>query len=239
MIQIGPARDVTGDQDEPLGQPAEASDTGENAKVGSKAPPTAWSAASWDRDTEAAAQCISVARVPLGALDAPTGAARRWDGAAFAAPWDGPGAPIASLRIPRADGGGAVSQGDELYYWGPSVSWNEDLEVWVMLIGRVDGPFWAGDSLYLSINPHRHLGESDNSQRWSTPVRIIHRPGHKLWYPSLQPTDSPEDLAAKRTCLRLGREARLFFKDGSGTDGAYEHVYISDYRVEFIRGGGR
>jgi len=62
-------------------------------------------------------------------------------------------------------------------------------------------------------------------------VRIVHRPGHTLWYPSLQPTDSPEDLAAKRTCLRLGSEARLFFKDMAGD----EHVYISDFRVEFVR----
>lgn len=205
---------------------------------GEYAYPTAWDAATWDRDVEAAAQCISVARVPLAALDAPTGAARRWDGRAFAAPWDGPGTPIASLRIPREEGGGAVSQGDELYHWGPSVSWNEDLQVWVMVMGRVDGPFWAGDSLYLSINPHRELGEGDASQRWSTPVRIIHRPGHKLWYPSLQPTDSPVDLAAKRTSLRLGREARLWFKDGFGIEGVdYQHIYISDFVLELGREG--
>ena len=162
-------------------------------------------------------------------------AAQRWDGTAFAAPWDGTGAPIASLRIPIGAGGGAVSQGDELYYWGPSVSWNEELEVWVMLMGRVDGSFWVGDSLFLSINPHRDLGDGDNAQQWSTPVRIIHRPGHTLWYPALQPTDSPEDLAARRTCLRLGREARLFFKDMVAGD---EDAYISDYPREFSRRGG-
>lgn len=198
---------------------------------GEYAYPTAWSAETWDRETEAAAQCVSVARVPLSALDDPNGAARRWSGTAFDAPWDGVGQPIASLRIPTAEGGGAVSQGDELYYWGPSVSWNEHLECWVMLLGRVDGSFWVGDSLFLSINPHRDLGEGDNAQQWSTPVRIVHRPGHTLWYPSLQPTDSPEDLAAKRTCLRLGREARLFFKDMKDD----EHVYISDFRLEFVR----
>lgn len=198
---------------------------------GEYAYPTAWSAETWDSDVEAAAQCISVARVPLDALDDPNGAARRWDGSAFAAPWDAPGAPIASLRIPREAGGGAVSQGDEQYYWGPSVSWNEHLGVWVMLMGRVAGAFWVGDSAFVSINPHRDLGEGDNAQRWSTPVRILHRPGHTLWYPALQPTDSAEDLAEKRTCLRLGREARLFVKDM--TDAAQE--YVCDYRVEFIR----
>jgi hypothetical protein len=201
---------------------------------GEYAYPSAWSAETWDREIEAAAQCVSVARIPLSELDAPTGAARRWSGTGWDAPWDGVGQPIASLRIPAAEGGGAVSQGDELYYWGPSVSWNEHLQVWVMLLGRVDGSFWVGDSLFLSINPHADLGEGDNAQQWSTPVRIIHRSGHTLWYPSLQPTDSAEDLAAKRTCLRLGREARLFFKDMTDD----EHVYISDYRVEFDRPGG-
>lgn len=223
-----------------VGDPSAVAD-GEYLYVffGEYAYPTTWDAGTWDREVEAAAQCISVARVPLDALDAPTGAARRWDGSAFAAPWDGPGEPIANLRIPRGEGGGAVSQGDELYHWGPSVSWNEDLQVWVMVMGRVDGPFWAGDSLYLSINPNRHLGEGDASQRWSTPVRIIHRPGHKLWYPSLQPTDSPVDLAAKRTSLRLGAEARLWFKDGFGVEGVdYQHIYISDFVVELVREGG-
>jgi hypothetical protein len=198
---------------------------------GEYAYPTAWSAETWDREVEAAAQCISVARVPLADLAAPTGAARRWDGSSFGAVWDGPGTPIASLRIPPGAGGGAVSQGDDLYYWGPSVSWNEHLRVWVMLMGRVDGPFWAGDSLFLSINPHADLGAGANAQEWSTPVRIVHRPGHTLWYPALQPTDTPEDLAARRTGSRLGREARLFFKDMAGD----EHVYVSDFRVEFDR----
>ena len=59
----------------------------------------------------------------------------------------------------------------------------------------------------------------------------MHRPGHTLWYPSLQPTDSPEDIAARRTSTRLGRTARLFFKDMAGDD----HVYISDYTVTFER----
>lgn len=203
---------------------------------GEYAYPTAWDPETWDRDVEHQAQCISVARVPLADLDTPTGAARRWDGTAFAAPWDGTGEPITSLIIPRSEGGGAVSQGDELYYWGPSVHWNEDLEVWVMVMGRVDGAFWLGDSLYLSLNPNRDLGAGDNSQQWSTPVRIIHRPEHKLWYPSLQPNDSPEDLARKRTCLRLGTTSRLWFKDGFGTEHVdYQHLYISDFEVDLFR----
>jgi hypothetical protein len=199
---------------------------------GEYAYPTAWDAETWDSDVEAAAQCVSVARVPLHALDEPGGAARRWDGSAFAAPWDGAGIPNASLRIPRSEGGGAVSQGDEQYYWGPSVSWNEHLGVWVMLLGRVDGAFWVGDSLFISINTNRDLGEGDAAQQWSTPVRIVHRPGHTLWYPSFQPTDDADDRAARRTSLQLGRRARLFFKDMS-PDGDH---YVCDYEAELVRG---
>ncbi|MEQ1735901.1 MAG: hypothetical protein ABL886_05820 [Rhodoglobus sp.] len=198
---------------------------------GEYAYPKAWSADEWDRSVEADGQCVSVARIPLDRLDNPQGAALRWGGVAFDTAWDQSGAPIRSLQIAERDGGGAVSQGDELYYWGPSVSWNDYLECWVMLLGRVDGSYWAGDSLFLSINPNRDLGSSDNAQQWSTPIRIVHRPGHTLWYPSLQPTDSAEDIATRRTSVRLGREARLFFKDMSETG----HVYISDYRVVFER----
>ena len=128
-----------------------------------------------------------------------------------------------------------MSQGDEQYYWGPSVSWNEYLECWVMLMGRVDGSYWVGDSLFASVNPNEDLGAGGNAQQWSSPVRIVHRPGHTLWYPSLQPTDSLEDLAARRTSVRLGRESRLFFKDLAGDT----HDYICDYRVEFERGASR
>jgi len=199
---------------------------------GEYAYPTAWSADGWDRAVEASGQCVSVARIPLERLDEPTGSALRWGGTAFDVAWDQAGTPIRSLQIATADGGGAVSQGDEQYYWGPSVSWNDYLECWVMLLGRVDGSYWIGDSLFLSVNPHRDLGAGDNAQQWSTPIRIVHRSGHTLWYPSLQPTDSPEDIGARRTSTRLGREARLFFKDMAGDD----HVYISDFSVVFDKG---
>jgi hypothetical protein len=206
---------------------------------GEYAYPGPWSAQTWDPAVEAAGQCVSVARIPLGDLDSPAGAARRWDGTAFAAPWDGTGRPIESLQIPEAADGGPVSQGDRQYYWGPSVSWNEHLECWVMLLGRVDGPYWVGDSLFASVNTHRDLGDGDASQRWSTPVRIVHRPGRILWYPSLQPSDSPEDLAARRTSVRLGRTARLWFKDMRGDDmHGDDHAYLSDHVVELVREAG-
>lgn len=198
---------------------------------GEYAYPGPWHADTWDAEVEASGQCISVARIALSDLDSPAGAARRWDGTAFAAPWDGAGVPIRSLQIPREHGGGAVSQGDQLYYWGPSVSWNEHVGAWIMLMGRVDGAFWVGDSVFVSVNPHRDLGAGDNSQQWSRPVRVLHRPGHTLWYPAFQPTDDAEDIAARRTCVRLGARARLFVKDI--TEAAQE--YVCEMDVEFVR----
>ncbi len=201
---------------------------------GEYAYPERWQADTWSADREASGQCVSVARIRLADLDSPTGRAERWNGTSFDAAWDDAGQPIATLQIPAHEGGGAVSQGDQLYYWGPSVSWNEDLGVWVMLLGRVDGPFWVGDSLFLSINPHADLGAGDNAQQWSTPIRIVHRPGATLWYPSLQPTDSAVDLERKRTCVRLGARARLWFKEMEGD----RHEYLSDLVVELRREGG-
>jgi len=183
----------------------------------------------WDPDVEARGQCISVARIPLSDLDRPSGRARRWDGTGFGAAWDGPGVPIESLRIPSADGGGPVSAGDRSFYWGPSVSWNTALECWVMTMARVDSPFWAGDSVWISFNPHADLGAGANSQDWSVPTLLLRRPGHSLWYPSLQPSGSDEDVAQRYTSTRLGAVARLYVKDL----GPSIHRYLSEYVVRF------
>lgn len=187
--------------------------------------------ATWKADVEASGQCIGVARIALADLDEPTGRARRWDGESFAAAHDGVGAPIAALRIPADAGGGPVSAGDKAFHWGPSVSWNTHLECWVMTVGRVDSEFWAGDSVWLSVNPHSDLGAGSNSQRWSAPQLLLRKPGHTLWYPSLQPLDEPDDLAARHTSVRLGRRARLWVKDlGPSAD-----RYLSEHIVEFER----
>ncbi len=198
---------------------------------GEYAYPGPWRADEHDPLLEASGQCISVARIPLADLDEPVGRARRWDGTAFAAAPDGVGVPIRSLQIPASEGGGAVSAGDERYYWGPSVSWNEYLECWVMLMGRVDAGYWVGDSVFISFNPHADLGVGANAQDWSTPELLLRREGRTLWYPSLQPLATEEDIAARRTSVRLGRRARLFVKDiVPGAD-----YYGSDYVIEFTR----
>lgn len=191
--------------------------------------PTAWDPAAHDPDLEASGQCISVARIPLADLDAPAGAARRWGGSGFDVASDGTGQPVATLQIPASEGGGPVSAGDRSFHWGPSVSWNVFLECWVMLMGRVDAGYWVGDSLWASTNPHADLSAGANSQDWSSPQLLVRRPGHTLWYPSLQPLSTPEDVAARYTSVRVGRRARLWFKDMAGD----QHLYLSDFEVEF------
>ncbi len=101
------------------------------------------------------------------------------------------------------------------------------LNCWVMLMGRVRGQSWIGSDLYISFNPHPDLGEKDHSQNWSKPQLLVDKPGHTMWYPSLQPLNTPDDVANKYTSLRLGKRARLFFK--------YSALgkYCSEYIVEF------
>ncbi len=181
----------------------------------------------YDPAKEWSGQCISVARIALSDLDHPRGKGRRWDGSGFNAAWDGIGKPVASLQIPREAGGGPASSAAGGFHWGPSVSWNTYLKCWVMLMGKVTGPSWKGSSLRISFNPHADLGPGVNSQDWTPPQLLVDKPGHILWYPSLQPLNTPEDVAHRHTCLKLGQRARLFFKY---SDTGH---YKSEYLVEF------
>jgi hypothetical protein len=189
--------------------------------------PGTYDAASYDPIKEWSGQCISIARIKIDDLDDPQGKAKRWDGEGFNADWDGIGKPVASLQMPKENGGGPASSPTGGFHWGPSVSWNTYLECWVMMMGKVEGQSWVGDELYISFNPHKELGEGNNSQAWTKPQKLLEKPGHVLWYPSLQPLNTPEDIANKYTSLRLGKQARLFFK--------YSDLgqYMSEYIVEF------
>lgn len=191
--------------------------------------PGVYDANNYDSVFEASGQCISVARIKIKDLDNPQGKAQRWDGKAFAADYNEIGKPIASLQIAKEDKGGAASRAGGNFHWGPSVSWNEYLNCWVMMMGRVEGQKWVGDKIYISFNKNKDLGTADFAQQWSKPQLVLQKPGHILWYPSLQPMNTEEDIKAKRTCLRLGKKARLFVKDMEGEN----HQYISEYIIDF------
>jgi hypothetical protein len=183
----------------------------------------------YDSIFEQGGQCISVARIKIADLDDPQGKALRWGGSTFSESYNGIGKPIASLQIPKEEGGGATSKKKSEFHWGPSVSWNTYLDCWVMMMGKVEDASWVGSSIYISFNKHKDLGEGNNAQDWTKPKMILDKPGHIVWYPSLQPMNVEEDIKEKRTCLKLGKKARLFFKDMEGP----KSQYISEYVIEF------
>jgi hypothetical protein len=194
--------------------------------------PGVYEDSNYDPHKEWTGQCISVARIPLNKLDIPAKNAMRWDGKNFTIPYDGIGKPIEAFRIPVEQGGGPTSSATSKYFWGPSVSWNDYLQSWVCLMARAERPKWGGSAVYISFNRHKNLGESDNSQDWSTPQLLIDKSGDVLWYPALQPTSSQEDISNKSTCLKMGKRARLYYKyfPKNGKD-----RYISEYEIEFIK----
>jgi hypothetical protein len=191
--------------------------------------PGIYQANTYNDSAEWNGQCISVARINLNDLDDPAGKAKRWDGRGFNAPFNGVGKPVAALQIARESGGGPASSSEGGFYWGPSVSWNTYLKAWVMLMAKSEGPSWEGSSIYISFNRHADLGRKDHSQQWTKPMLLMEKPGHTIWYPSLQPLNTREDIEYKHTCLRLGEEARLFFKY------ADKGEYVSEYRVRFVK----
>jgi len=191
--------------------------------------PIKYDSVNYDPSVEWSGQCISIARIALADLDNPQGKAKRWGGKAFDVAFDEAGTPVRSLQIPEQEGGGAASIVNKQFHWGPSVSWNTYLNCWVMLMGRVEGKKWEGSNLYISFNLNQDLGDGDNSQQWSKPQLLVSRPGRILWYPSLQPLNTPEDIKSKYTCVRLGKKARLFFKEMEGQ----RSEYLSECIVEF------
>ncbi|RYY11027.1 MAG: hypothetical protein EOO04_35940, partial [Chitinophagaceae bacterium] len=193
--------------------------------------PKDYNPADYDTAVEWAGQCISMARIRLSDLADPVGKAQRWNGKNFAIASDGAGLPVSSLRIALKDGGGPASSPTAKYHWGPSVSWNNYLKCWVMLMAKAEGPSWKGGSIYISYNTNADLGEGNNSQEWSEPEMLLEKPGHIVWYPSLQPMNTKEEAANKFTSVNLGQKARLFFKDQYNG----KSPYLSEYILEFSR----
>lgn len=185
----------------------------------------------YDTAKEWSGQCISIARILLSDLNNPAGKVKRWDGSAFNAPSDGTGKPVAAIQIPLNEGGGPASSPHAKYYWGPSVSWNTYLNCWVMMMAKAEGPSWKGGSIYISFNKNADLAAGDHSQQWSKPQLALNKPGYTVWYPSLQPINTPSDKSNKYTSLRLGQKARLFFKEMDGKSSKY----LSYYLVEFSK----
>lgn len=184
---------------------------------------------SWNAETEWAGQCISIARIALNDLDNPAGKAFRWNGEDFKVPFDSVGKPVKSLQIPKEEGGGPASSPTGGFHWGPSVSWNTYLNCWVMLMGKVVGPSWKGSQIFISFNSNPDFSRPQSTQEWTKPKLLYEMPGYTLWYPSLQPLDTPGDIANRTTCIRLGKSARFFVK----RLGQMGDEYASEHIIEF------
>lgn len=183
----------------------------------------------YSRETEWSGQCISVARIALKDLNDPVGKAKRWDGTGFNAGYNETGMPVKTLQIPREKGGGPASSPEGGFHWGPSVSWNTYLNCWVMLMGKVVGTSWKGSQVYISFNLNRNFSNPAASQEWTEPRLFYEKPGYILWYPSLQPLNTPEDIRDKNTCLRLGKRARFFVKHIKPGDDQYASEHIIEF----------
>ncbi|MEJ7589098.1 MAG: hypothetical protein WKI04_16195 [Ferruginibacter sp.] len=194
--------------------------------------PTKYDSGTYAAQVERSGQCISIARIAVADLDDPAGKAKRWNGKAFEAASDSAGIPVAALQIPVADGGGPASSPVGKYYWGPSVSWNHYLQCWVMLMAKAEGPSWKGSSIFISFNTNQDLGIGNNSQEWSTPKLLLDKPGHTVWYPSLQPVNDQDGKAKKYTSINLGQKARLFYKDMQGDKSPYLSEYIISFKKQ-------
>lgn len=191
--------------------------------------PGVYNPSTYSPTVEAAGQCISIARIALKDLDNPVGKAKRWDGKGFTIAHNSFGKPVKSLQIPPSEKGGPASSPTGGFHWGPSVSWNTYLNCWVMLMGRVEGKSWIGDKIYISFNPNKDLGAGNNSQQWSKPELLFQKPGYILWYPSLQPLDSEDDIREKYTSTRLGKRARFFVKRIKPEDDSYASEHIIEF----------
>jgi hypothetical protein len=121
-----------------------------------------------------------VARIALTDLENPQGKAKRWNGKAFDAEFNGIGKPVSSLIIPKSEGGGPASSPTGGFHWGPSVSWNEYLNCWVMMMGKVVGKSWQGSQVFISFNKNKDLSLGNNSQEWTKPQLVFEKPGYIL-----------------------------------------------------------
>jgi hypothetical protein len=100
-----------------------------------------------------------------------------------------------------------------------------------MLMGHVTGPSWRGSKVFISFNRNPDFSNPGSTQQWTRPQLLLDMPGYTLWYPSLQPMDTHEDIAGRNTCLHLGKNARFFVKrlNPAGDEYASEHI------IEFLK----
>jgi hypothetical protein len=84
-------------------------------------------------------------------------------------------------------------------FWGPSIHWNSNLNLYVILLNRTKGrPGWPQEGVYVTFNDD--LGDP---KRWTPPKKILDK---GKWYPQVIGTDK----SRRETDKLAGRVARFF-----------------------------
>ena len=100
-------------------------------------------------------------------------------------------------------------------FWGPSVHWNTELNLYVMLLNRAQGePGWSQEGVYVSFSP-----DLSRPELWSTPRKLIDKtdfPGWYFFYPQVM------GLGPGETDRESGARARLYVGG------------ISEWELEFV-----
>jgi hypothetical protein len=100
-------------------------------------------------------------------------------------------------------------------FWGPSVHWNTELNLYVMLLNRAQGePGWSQEGVYVSFSP-----DLSRPELWTTPRKLIDKaefPGWYFFYPQVM------GLGPGETDREAGSRARLYVGG------------ISEWELEFV-----
>lgn len=153
-------------------------------------------------------QGIFAARMRLADRDNPSGKVWKW----YKGNWSEPGqwGHVTPIFAPERD----FTQPEGAMFWGPALSWNSYLEMYVMLLNHATDPELNADGIYISFN--RRI---EDPTGWSRPQKILDRAGIQKvmqgvnlsptkmangWYPEVI-GDGPGE-----TDSLVGRTGRLF-----------------------------
>lgn len=148
-------------------------------------------------DTDPAFQGIAVARLAFDDLDFPERRLSFWkDDAWQPGSRSGPGTPIYKTtqdwHSRRANA-----------FWGPSVHWNRELQLYILVMNHAISDGWEQDGIYLSYTPR-----IDRPGNWSLPRKLI---ASKDWYPQIIGVQTRHE----ETDREAGEVARLYVKGRS------------------------
>lgn len=173
---------------------------------------------------DAAAQGVAVARMTWASRDRPVGRVFVWDRGVWL--------PSRINRTPTVDVNGVLrtvwreypagspimavgepwhdADTDVDAFWGPSVHWNDSLEMYVMLLNRAKDENYAQEGIYVSFSP-----SLSDPTTWSPPQKIL---SGGRWYPQVVGLEP-----GAGTDKRAGATARFFMQGRS------------EYLITFLR----